>query len=608
MTLGARSSFVATFTILSVVAVIIIGARMSIAEIEAKFRDEAITGKIVLWSKIISSETGHMLTSFQSMSSDRETLSALKKENKSDLSKNTITIYKQLSSDKVLSRLQVADMNGEVLFSAPDKFSGPTQKQTVKTVLATGKTSYGVELDDDNVLVVSAAFPLYFQSKQIGVGIYMKNLQAAIEDFKKNDKSENFIVNRDGDEIYTTQADMFSELQVKLPKLGEHSVSMSQFNEKFYTVVAQSIVNVDDEQVAFLVSARDRTENYVYERWLIATTYTFNAFLLMFSVLGLFWYSKKLTGPLERISTAMEEIADGDGDLTQRMEATGTEELVKLATAFNKFVDKIESVVSDARVNLDSINHLAKQTADGNADLSQRTESEVLNLLKASASMKEITNSVKQTADLSEGAAEISEKAKASAQEAAYALTMVIGSVDMIDSGSEKMDDIIQVINEIAFQTNLLALNAAVEAARAGEKGRGFAVVAAEVRKLAQRSAVAAKEIGSLIRDNIDNAREGSSLVENAAETLSEMAGEIQQVVTSIAEISRTCRDQANDIDQVNRVVHEIEEMTQQNTMMVEKVAAASDSVDHKSTELNSVMHYFKIGKSDKAAGLVVKD
>ena len=274
---------------------------------------------------------------------------------------------------------------------------------------------------------------------------------------------------------------MFSGLKVKLPELGEYSVSMSRLNEYFYTVVTQPIFNVDGVPVANLVSARDRTKSYSYERWLVAVTYIFNGFLLIFAVLGIFWYSKKLTGPLEKISTAMEEIADGDGDLTQRMEATGTEELVKLAMAFNKFVDKIEGVVNDAREHLDSIHLLARQTAQGNAELEKRTELESSSLIKASASMSEITNSVKQNADLTDSAAEISESVKNSVQGAALALTRAMGSASVIDSSSAKMEGIIQVINDIAFQTNLLALNAAVEAARAGEKGRGFAVVATEV-------------------------------------------------------------------------------------------------------------------------------
>ncbi len=608
MTLGIRISFVAAFTILTVVAVIIIDARMSIAEVEARFRDEAITGKTVLWSKIISSETDKMLANSRSLIRDQETLSALTKRNKADISKHAITTYKRLSSSHVLTRLQLSDMNGNILFSAPNNFSGPTQKQTVQAVLESGQDSFGVELDDDNVLVVSAAFPLYSQGKQIGVGIYMRSMQAAIEDFKENDRSENFIVNADKNEVYATQADMFSELQVTLPELGQNSVSMSQFGEEFYTVVTQPVINVAGEPVAFLVTARDRTESYSYERKLVLVTYMFNGFLLIFAVLGLFWYSKKLTEPLVKISMAMEEIADGDGDLTQRMETRGTEELVKLATAFNQFVDKVERVVSDARISLDAINHLARQTADGNSALAKRTDEEASSLVEASASMSAMTNSVKQNADLSESATKISDKARLGAQGAALALTKAIGSVSMIDSSSAKMDGIIQVIDEIAFQTNLLALNASIEAAHAGEKGRGFAVVATEVRNLAQRSAVAAKEIGGLIRNNIEYAREGSDLVEEAAETLGEMVGDIQQLATSIAEISRTCRHQADDIDKVDRVVNELGEMTQQNTEMVEKVAAASDLVDQKSSELNNVMHYFKIGQSNKGSGLVVKD
>ena len=612
MTLGTRISLVAAATILSVVAVIIIDARMSIAEVESRFRDEAVTGKTVLWSKIISSETDHMLANIQSLIRDSETLSALEEDDKADLHENAIITYKLLSSNRVLTRLQLANMNGDILFSAPNKFSGKTQKNTVKEVLDTGKASYSVELDDDNVLVVSVAFPLYTKGKQIGVGVYMKNLQAAVEDFKKNDKSENFIANVDGNELYATQADMFSGLQIDLPKFGESSVSINEFDERIYTVVTQTIFDSKGTALAFLVTARDRTESYSYERWVVALTYIFNGILLLFAILGLFWYLKKLMQPLVKISIAMEEIADGDGDLTQRMETTGTEELVKLATAFNQFVDKVEGVVRDARTSLDSINNLARQTAGGNAELARRTEIEASNLVEASSSMTEMTNSVKQNADLTEGAAEISERAMTNVQGVALALTNAIGSVTMIDSSSAKMEGIIQVINDIAFQTNLLALNAAVEAARAGEKGRGFAVVASEVRSLAQRSAIASKEIGGLIRENIKNAGEGSDMVEGAAETLAEMSGEIKQLASSIAKISQTCRHQADDIDQVDRVVNELEEMTQQNATMVEQVASASDLVDQQSTELNNVMRYFKIGQTisevSENSGLVVQD
>jgi len=610
MTLGTRISIVTASTILIVVAIIIINARMSIAEVEERFRDEAITGNTVLWSKIISSQTDHMLSNARSLNAEPDVLAALKKKNWADLSVNAMAAYKQLLTTDVLNRMQLADMNGEIIFSAPNKFSGATQKHTVKSVLEGDKLNYGVELDDDNVLVVSVAFPLYSQGVQIGVGVYMRSLQTALEDFRKSDNSELFVVNAEGSEIYTTKADMFSRLQLDLPELGKHSVSMGQLNDRQYTVVAQPVIDTKGGAIAYLVSARDRTENYEGEWWIVAATYSFNGVLLICAVLGLFWYLKKLTEPLVKISTAMEEIADGDGDLTQRMQATGTEELVKLATAFNKFVDKIENVVSDARINLDSISALAKQTADGNADLARRTEAEVTNLIKASASMKAMTNSVKQTADLSEGATDISDKAKLSAQDAALALTMVIGSVEMIDTGSEKMDSIIQVINEIAFQTNLLALNASIEAAHAGDKGKGFAVVAGEVRVLAQRSASAAREISTLIRSNIENAKEGSALVEQAAEALGEMSGSIQKVAAAISEISRTCRDQANGIDQVNRVVLEIEEMTQKNTTMVEQIAIASDSVDRQSNELNDMMHYFKIGKTGggSCSNLVVSD
>ncbi|MDH5648296.1 MAG: methyl-accepting chemotaxis protein [Gammaproteobacteria bacterium] len=596
MTLGSRVSFVASATILMVVAIIIIDARLTIAKIEDRFRDQAILGKSVLWQKIINNEADLMRANTRSLIRDRETLTALKNGDTAALAETAVTTYNLLSSSGILSRLQIADLKGDIVFSSPHSYSGKTEKQSVKSALAKGKVYQGIEQDDDGRLVVSTSFPLYSRGNPIGVGVFMRELQEAINDFKKNDQSENFIISGNSESLYSTTDNMFSQLEVDLPALGENAVEVKKLQSTYYSVVVIPIKDSIGEPVAHLVSARDHTASYAAEELLIRITYTFNGILLICAVAALFWYLKVIMRPLITVTTALEEIADGEGDLTQRLKVVGTDELIRLAHAFNKFVNKIENVVLRARSDLKSITNYSKQTATGNAELSLRNERQSSDLEKTSMAMRDITESVKHNAESAEKASGAAESARQKAQEGALALTNAIGAVTSIDSSSTKMGSIIKVIDDIAFQTNLLALNAAVEAARAGSSGKGFAVVASEVRNLAQRSASAAKEISGLIKTNMENAKTGAELVETSGETLSEIVGEIHNVARDIDQIARICREQANGIDKVNASVMNIEETTKENAAMVEQIAEASAAMMRHSSELSEVMSFFRVG------------
>jgi len=232
----------------------------------------------------------------------------------------------------------------------------------------------------------------------------------------------------------------------------------------------------------------------------------------------------------------------------------------------------------------------ALQIAQGNTDLSQRTQEQASTLEETAASLEEMTGTVTQNADNARQANQLAAGARDQAEKGGEVVGRAVAAMTAIHASSKQIADIIGVIDSIAFQTNLLALNAAVEAARAGEQGRGFAVVAAEVRKLAQRSADAAKEIKTLISDSVEKVAEGSRLVDLSGHTLQDIVQSVKKVSDIVAEIAAASQEQAAGIAQVNKAVVQMDEVTQQNAVLVEEAATASEAMDAQAQALLHLM------------------
>ncbi|WP_235582356.1 methyl-accepting chemotaxis protein, partial [Rhizobacter sp. Root16D2] len=230
----------------------------------------------------------------------------------------------------------------------------------------------------------------------------------------------------------------------------------------------------------------------------------------------------------------------------------------------------------------------------GNQDLSARTEQTASNLQQAASSMEQLTGTVKQSADSARQANQLASSAAEVAARGGSVVAQVVTTMDEINASSKKINDIIGVIDGIAFQTNILALNAAVEAARAGEQGRGFAVVASEVRSLAQRSAQAAKEIKGLIGASVDRVEAGSRLVADAGTTMNEIVGSVQRVSDIIGEITAASSEQSDGIGQINTTVTQLDQMTQQNSALVEESAAAAESLRDQAQRLSQAVGAFR--------------
>jgi len=294
------------------------------------------------------------------------------------------------------------------------------------------------------------------------------------------------------------------------------------------------------------------------------------------------------------------------GNLTETIETDYEGIFDKLKSDANQTTEKLSEIIGQIRQSSVNVSSAADEIAQGNADLSQRTEEQASSLEETASSMEEMTSAVKQSADNAVEANRLADEAKIKAQEGGEVVSNAVSAMEEINVASKKISDIIGVIDEIAFQTNLLALNAAVEAARAGEQGRGFAVVAGEVRNLAQRSAGAAKEIKDLIRDSVTKVEDGTALVNESGNTLSEIVSAVERVTSMVADISNAAQEQTSGIDQVNTAVSQMDEMTQQNAALVEEASAAAEAMAEQSRKMSNLVGFFNLAEEGRSSAPIV--
>ncbi|MBP0599026.1 MCP four helix bundle domain-containing protein [Herbaspirillum sp. LeCh32-8] len=311
--------------------------------------------------------------------------------------------------------------------------------------------------------------------------------------------------------------------------------------------------------------------------------------------------SRSITAPLKRALDVAKMVAAGD--LSAHIEQKGRDEIAELMRALGEMNNSLRSIVSEVQVGTESITTAAGEIASGNFDLSSRTEQQAGSLEETAASIEELTSTVKQNAENAQQANQLAMDASDVAKKGSGVVSQVVQTMSEINHSSNKIVDIISVIDGIAFQTNILALNAAVEAARAGEQGRGFAVVASEVRSLAQRSAAAAKEIKQLIDNSVEKVDAGSKLVNEAGATMGDVVESIKRVTDIMGEISVASREQSSGIEQISRAVTEIDDATQQNAALVEEATATSDMLRSQAQKLADAGRKFRLGTPVVAAG-----
>ena len=364
----------------------------------------------------------------------------------------------------------------------------------------------------------------------------------------------------------------------------------------------QYVAYMEQNDRLYDIAVSDNNASYSQAMWILV-----GVMIVVLAVILAVWFGIKasLVAPMNRLIDSIRHIAGGV--LVKPIEVDGSNEMGQLAESLRHMQGELMRTVGDVRNGANAIYSGASEIATGNNDLSSRTEQQAASLEETAASMEQLTATVKQNAENARQASHLALSASETAQRGGKVVDNVVQTMRDISTSSQKIADIISVIDGIAFQTNILALNAAVEAARAGEQGRGFAVVAGEVRNLAQRSAQAAREIKSLIEDSVGKVDVGSTLVESAGETMAEIVSAVTRVTDIMGEIASASDEQSRGIDQVGLAVAEMDRVTQQNAALVEESAAAAAALEEQASRLTEAVAVFRIQQQQRETSAVVK-
>ncbi len=517
-----------------------------------------------------------------------------------------IPLFKQIAASGGLLNVYMGYANGTAKFAdsggIPPDYN-PTVRPWYQQAVKEGKPLVTAPYVDavTNTLVVSFVTSVVEGGKVRGVVGSDVTMKSVIENVKAiNPAKDSFgvLIERSGliiahpDEKLTLKniTDIAPGIDLK-DILSADSARDVDFSGSTKLVVAKPIAGTN----WFMLVALDKAEATAGMRSLLSTSVITLVVIALLGTLVIGFIIASALKRLLQIRDAMDDISNGNNDLTQRLPDEGHDEVAQIARSFNIFVDKISQVMMQIRDISASLQVAADEISAGNNDLSARTESAASSIQQTAASLEEISAAVTQSAG---SAQQVNAKALLLSKDAGTGgkvVSDVIVTMEEIVVASGKIGDIIGVIDGIAFQTNILALNAAVEAARAGEQGRGFAVVAGEVRSLAQRSAQAAKEIKELIESTVSSVTSGSVQVRQASDTMNEIVGGVSTVSSVMSEITHAADEQMRGINEINKAVAQLDSMVQQNAALVQESAAASGALQSQAEELNAVVGAFRV-------------
>lgn len=451
--------------------------------------------------------------------------------------------------------------------------------------------------------------------------IYMN--ETVLEMFKNAEEEiKKQLPNFKADELLGSNIDVFhknpAHQRGMLEKLNTTFRSTLNIGGRDFDIVANPVNTENGDRVGIVVEWRDRTHEVKIENEIGAIVEAVKSGELSqrIELADKEGFFEKMSVGINELTDVIENVfsdvsssmqAMSQGDLSNKIERDYQGVYLDCKNSINGSIDKINEIVGQITESADFINTSSQEIASGNNNLSQRAEQQASSLEETASSMEELTSTVKNNADNAQQANQVASTAKQLAEQGGTVVKSAVQAMQEINQSSNKIAEIIGVIDEIAFQTNLLALNASVEAARAGEHGRGFSVVATEVRNLAQRSATAARESKDLIQNSVQKVRTGTEFVNETGQSLNEIVTGVKKVGDIVAEIAAASVEQSQGIEQVNQAVSQMDEITQQNAALAEQASAASVSMSSQAKTMNQLLAFFQTTEIAGSASLSPK-
>ncbi|MCG8428965.1 MAG: methyl-accepting chemotaxis protein [Chromatiales bacterium] len=621
MLLRTRIILTTVVSTLFVAIILVISGQIMQQQVEQRFVSATTQGQKLLWEKIIDNQLDTMETGMSGITRDRDVRKALKKRDSKALGDYAAPAYKRLSTSNVITKMQLVDLDNNVLFSAPDNFSGKTVKTLAMEAIRQGKITSGVERDDSGELDIVLAFPLMSRGKPVGVGIYMRDFKGAVAALKNSTSSDVFVIDKNNTIAYQTDNGLYTSLDLELPEFGETSFSITQLDKGTYASAISPILDPKGQPLAHLITSTDYTESYAKQQQTNLTSYLITGIGFIVIIAGFTWYIRKCFGPLETAVYTLEKIAEGD--LTHHVESKCNDEIGKLMDSMETMVVSLREIITKFRNMGGNLNQAATEMQNIATTTTSGIERQTAETEQVATAMHEMTVTVQDVARNAEEAARAASEADSDANGGREVVQKTIDSIKTLSNDiynateviqklqneSNNIGSVLDVIRGIAEQTNLLALNAAIEAARAGEQGRGFAVVADEVRTLASRTQQSTQDIQKMIEKLQEGANNAVATMEHSLAQVSSSVDQANQTGTSLdtitsavstinemnVQIASAAEEQRMVTEEINRSIDNIKNISEESAEGARETSASSQKLHDWTDDLAGLINHFKV-------------